>query len=323
MRAFSWRLTPMAAMIRSAVVTILLCGSLRLCCAQGLSPRAYVIAPTHANAVTLTYQLQDGDVVFDPSLPIADTHGRISTLHLGYFHTFSFFGRSANFTAVLPYGVGHFQGVINDIPVKVYRSGLAPTTLRFSVNVHGAPAMEPQAFAKWRQKLLIGTSLVVSPPTGQYDPARFINIGSNRWAFRPEVGLSRRWGNWILDAYAAVWFFTPNSDFFSSARASHGPNRQTQEPMGATEFHLSYNVSPRSWVSLDGNYWYGGETSVNGVVTPTTLQSNSRIGATGSFPVSKHQSIKVSYSNGTYVRFGGDYQSVSVAWQYSWLRRPN
>jgi hypothetical protein len=287
-----------------------------------LNPRAYVIAPTHSNAVTVIYQHQAGDIVFDPSLPIADAKGRISASMLGCFHTFSFFGHSANFTATLPYGVGHFQGVVNGTPVKVYRSGLAPTIFRFSVNLHGAPAMEPQAFAKWRQKLLVGTSLIVIPPTGQYDPARFINVGSNRWAFRPEVGLSRRWGNWIFDAYGAVWFFTPNNDFFTSAPGSHGPNRQTQAPMGATELHLSYNVRPRFWVSLDGNYWYGGKTSINGVVTPTSLQSNSRIGLTASIPVTKHQSIKASYSDGTYIHFGGDYQSVSVGWQYSWLGRP-
>jgi hypothetical protein len=323
MRAFSWRLTPMAATIRSAVITIVLWGTARLCCGQGLVPRAYVITSTHSNAVTVTYQLQDGNIVFDPSLPIADSKGRISSSLLSYYHSFSFFGRSANFTATVPYAVGHFQGVVSGMPVKVYRSGLAPTIFRFSVNLAGGPAMEPQDYAKWRQKRLIGASLIVSPPTGQYDGSRLFNTGSNRWAFRPEVGLSRRWGNWIFDAYGAVWFFTPNNDFFSNAPGSHGPNRQTQAPMGATELHLSYNVRPRFWVSLDGNYWYGGKTSLNGVVTPTTLQSNSRIGVTASIPVSKHQSIKASYSDGTFVHFGGDYQSVSVGWQYSWLHRPS
>jgi hypothetical protein len=41
-----------------------------------------------------------------------------------------------------------------------------------------------------------------------------------------------------------------------------------------------------------------------------------------SFPVSTRQSIKVSYSNGDYARFGGNYQNVSVAWQYSWVGKP-
>lgn len=99
-------------------------------------------------------------------------------------------------------------------------------------------------------------------------------------------------------------------------------NRQSQAPIGAFEGHLSYGQL-RSWISLDGNFWYGGRTRFNGVEIPATLQANSRVGATGSVPVSKHQSLKFSYSYGAIARYGGDFQNVAVAWQYSWLGRPN
>jgi hypothetical protein len=92
--------------------------------------------------------------------------------------------------------------------------------------------------------------------------------------------------------------------------------------MGSVELHLSYDIKPRMWVSADGNYWYGGKTSLNGVQTPTTLQANSRIGATAAIPITKNQSLKFSYSGGTYTTFGGNFQSVSAAWQYSWIGRP-
>jgi hypothetical protein len=179
--------------------------------------------------------------------------------------------------------------------------------------------MSLREYSKWEQKLLVGASLLVTTPTGQYDSARLVNIGNNRWAFKPEVGLSRRWGNWMLDAYGAAWFFTADDNFFSSLPGSHPPNTQTQEPMGATELHLSYNVRPRFWISADVNYWRGGETSLNGIPTPTTLQANSRLGTTASFPISKHQSVKVSYSGGTYITFGGNFQYLQAAWQYSWI----
>jgi hypothetical protein len=308
---------------RGALIIFGLCAALRICCAQALVPRAYIVTPIHTNALTLSYSLMDGDVVFDPSFPIANASGRIGNEIVSYFHTMSFFGRSANVAAVLPYAIGHFKGTVNGVPGTLYRSGLAPATFRISVNLMGAPAMTVKEYAKWRQRLLIGASLTVSTPTGQYDPKRLINIGNNRWAFKPEVGLSRRWRSWVLDSYAAVWFFTANDNFFSTAPGSVGPNRQTQEPMGSVEAHLSYDFKPRMWVSIDGNYWYGGETSLNGVATPTTLQANSRIGATAAVPISKHQSLKFSYSRGTYVRFGGNFQNLSIAWQYSWIGRPN
>lgn len=313
----------MVIKVRSAVTLCSLCAAWTcLCGAQSLSPRAYVIVPIHSNAVTLTYSLNAGDVVFN-GLPVTNSSGRIGSEIVSYFHTFDCFGRSANVTVLLPYTVGHFRGDVNGVEQKLYRSGLSAVAARVSVNLVGAKAMNAEEFARWKQKMVIGASLTVEAPTGQYDSARLINVGEHRWSFKPEIGFSRRFGHWLVDAYGAAWFFTPNDDFFSKAPGSTGPNRQTQEPMGAVEAHLSYDVKPRLWVSLDGNYWYGGVTSLNGVETPTTLQANSRLGATAAIPITKHQSLKFSYSRGTYVTFGGNFQNVSAAWQYSWLGRPN
>ena len=182
--------------------------------------------------------------------------------------------------------------------------------------------MDLSEFAKYQQKTVLGVSLKVVAPTGQYDPQRLINLGANRWAFKPEVGYSWRRGHWMLDGYGGVWFYTRNPEFFS--RNAYVPivQVQTQEPIMALEGHLSYDVKPRMWVSLDGNFWYGGRTSLNGVQNPSTLQRNSRLGGTGSFPITRRQSIKASYSHGTYVRFGGNFHNLSVAWQYSWVYRP-
>jgi hypothetical protein len=312
----------MRARLRTAVMLLVLCIAAPFCRAQGLSPRAYVTPPTHSNAITLTYSFQDGDVVFDPSIPIQNAHGRISTELLTCYRTLDFFGRSANASVTLPYAVGKFEGQVLGANQSLYRSGLGGLTGRFSVNLYGAHAMPLKEYLKWRQKLLIGASLLVTTPTGQYDPARLINIGNNRWAFKPEVGLSRRWGNWMLDAYVAWWFFTANNNFFSSLPGSKPPNQQTEATMGVTELHLSYNIKPRFWLSIDGNYWHGGETSLNGKPTPTTLQANSRLGTTASIPLNRHQSIKISYSGGTYVTFGGAFQNLQVGWQYSWIGHP-
>lgn len=182
--------------------------------------------------------------------------------------------------------------------------------------------MDVDDFLRWRQKLLIGASFKIVAPTGQYDPAKLINFGSNRWAFKPELGLSRRWGHWVIDTYGAVWFFTKNNNFFSRNQFSSGTNTQEQSSTFAFEGHLSYDVKPKLWASLDGNFWIGGTTTLNGVENPSTLQRNSRIGATVSVPLTKRQSVKVSYNRGAYIRYGGNYQNISVAWQYSWLGKP-
>jgi hypothetical protein len=304
-------------------VGLLLIGVLSaLARAQDLAPRAYLITPVHSNAVTLTYSLNTGGLLVDGAVPITDATARINISVLSLTHSLHLFGRSANFTASLPYAVGNFHGTVIGVEANAYRSGTLDSSYRLSVNLKGGPAMSVDEFQKWRQKTLIGVSLRVVAPTGQYDPTRLLNYGSNRWSFKPEVGLSRRWGHWVVDAYGAVWFFTQNNAFFSGNKFSPGTNVQKQNSTFAFEGHLSYDVKPRLWASLDSNFWFGGQTSINGVENPNTLQRNSRIGATLSVPVSRHQSIKVSYNNGAYISYGGNYQNVSAGWQYSWVGRP-
>ena len=286
--------------------------------AQDLSPRAYVITPLRSNAITLTYSFYDGSLNFNGAAPITNAKGRYSVPVFTFYHSFNFFGRSANVNASLPYAVGNFQGEVGGGETKVYRSGLLDSTYRLSVNLMGGPAMPIQEFVGWKQKTLLGVSLKVVAPTGQYDPNKLVNWGAHRWAFKPEFGYSERWGHWLLDGYAGVWFFTTNSQYYSPPV----PKPQTQSPIGSFEGHLSYDLKQRLWFSLDGNFWFGGSTAVNGMANPDTRQTSSRIGVTASIPVTKHQSAKVSYNRGTYIRFGGNYQNVSVAWQYSWLGWP-
>jgi len=284
--------------------------------AQTLAPRAYVITPVHGNAITLSWSYLDGGLNFSGAVPIEGATGTYHVAALSYYHSFGLFGRSANITGLLPYGLGTFQGSVFGTQRQVYRSGLFDIGLRFSVNLKSGPAMSAKEFAKWKQKILLGASLTVVAPTGQYDPARPLNWSINRWAFKPELGYSQRWGNWVLDGYGGVWFYTTNNAFYSKPN----PKPQTEMPVGSFEGHLSYDLGKHlGWVSLDGNFWFGGTTSLNGISNPLTRQTSSRIGGTAAFRLDKHQTIKIGYSNGTYVRYGGNYQSVSVAWQYSWI----
>ena len=287
--------------------------------AQDLAPRAYVITPTHFNAINLTYSYFGGGLNFNGTVPITGATGNYSVPILSYYHSFSFFGRSANASASLLYGVGTFQGAVLGTQMQIYRSGLLDTGYRLSVNLKGGPAMTAKEFGNLRHKVLLGASLRVIAPTGQYDPLKLVNWGINRWAFKPEVGYSQRWDKWMLDGYAGVWFYTANNAAF----AGPAPATQTQTPVGSFEGHLSRDFGQRRfWASLDGNFWFGGISSLNGVQNIATKQTSSRIGGTFSYPLNIHQSFKVNYSVGSYVRFGGNYNTISVGWQYGWLGKP-
>ena len=181
---------------------------------------------------------------------------------------------------------------------QLYRSGLVDSVYRLSVNLKGGPAMPPQQFVKWHQKILLGASLKVVAPTGQYDPTKLINWGANRWSFKPEFGYSERWGHWVLDGYAGVWFFTKNPEFFSHNAVLSRHAVPIAEPYRFLRGPSQLRLRHRLWCSLDGNYWFGGKTSLNGVENPLTDEKSSRIGGTASIPVSKHESLKFSYNNG-------------------------
>ena len=161
--------------------------------AQDLAPRAYVIAPVGSNALTVGFTHNSGDVSVDPSVPLEDFRASFQTQTLSYFYSFDTLGRSSNITVLFPYAVGNFSATLGGNQAAIYRSGVADTRVRFAMNLFGGPAMQAKDFSRWKEKGLLGVSFTVLVPTGQYDPAKVINVGSNRWGFKPEVGLSRRW----------------------------------------------------------------------------------------------------------------------------------
>ena len=113
-------------------------------------------------------------------------------------------------------------------------------------------------FAAYRQDLIVGVSVQVSAPLGQYDNSKLLNLGNNRWSFRPELGISKAWGPWTVEVAPSVTFFTDNTDFYYGSLFA-------QAPIYLLRGHIMYNFQSGAWVSLDGSYFTGGRTTVNGV----------------------------------------------------------
>ena len=279
--------------------------------AQEMEPRAYSPSPVGANFVLLGAGHSSGGVTFDPSVPITDIDATVTSTSLGYARTFGLFGRSATAGLFQAYVWGTVSGNVFEQTQRVDRSGIADTRARFAVNLLGAPALTPAEFAQRRPGRTLGTSLVVVLPTGQNDPDKLINIGTNRWAFKPELGFSQPVQQWTFDVYAAVWLFTDNEDFFG------GKVRQ-QAPIGAFQAHVGYTFKPRWWVAGDATFFTGGRTTVNGVEN-ADYQANTRYGITASAPITRRNSVKVAWTTGATTRIGGHFDTVAAAWQVLWF----
>jgi hypothetical protein len=156
--------------------------------------------------------------------------------------------------------------------------------------------------------VVVGASVTVVPPWGQYSATQLVNLGYNRWAFKPEVGVSRQVGRWTLEGYAAAWFFTMNDRYFP------GRAQRSQDPIWAWQGHIGYALPHRTWVAFNGTRFSGGQTRVDAVVN-ADRQRNSRLGATLSVPMSAHQSLKFVYSTGAATRRGSDFNTFNVTWQ--------
>jgi hypothetical protein len=282
--------------------------------AQDLEPKAYSASPIGGAFVVAGFARATGGVVFDPTLPITDVDAKVNSGMVAVGYTFGLFGKLALATAALPYSWGDITGQVAEVDRAISRSGLSDARLKLSVNLVGNPAMRAREFAKTPRKTILGTSLTGVAPSGQYYGSKLINLGTNRWGFKPEVGLAVPKGHWDVDAYLGVWLFTSNTNFYP------GGLTRSQDPVVSLQGHVSYTFRPRMWAAFDATWYSGGSTQVEGG-TPSASMNNSRLGATLSIPAGRSQSFKVAYSSGVIVRTGTNFRTLSVGWQWLWLTK--
>lgn len=273
-------------------------------------PRSYSNIPVGLNFLVAGYAYTKGNVSLSPSVPITNGKVEIHTPILAYVRSLDIFGKSGKVDLILPgaslSGTAEFLGEARSRNV----GGLADPIARFYVNLYGAPALTMKDFAAYKQDLLIGVSLAVSAPGGQYDQSYAVNLGNNRWFFKPEIGVSKAWGSWTAELAAGAFFYTDNNQPVIG-------NKLQQDPLVNVQGHLIYNIRPGMWGAFDANYYTGGSVTNDGKLTGLT-QENVRIGGTFSAAVHRHHSIKLWGATGIYSLTGTTFDIVGIAWQFRW-----
>lgn len=283
--------------------------------AQDLEPRAYVRVPVNVNVLVTGASFSKGGVLTDATSPLKDLKANVQTFTVGYVRSFSLGGLTAQALAVVPFCFLNGSASINGQTQTGSRTGLADMRLRMSVLLLGGKAMTIREMMKHNNKprTIIGTSLTVQAPTGQYHADKIINLGTSRWAVKPELAVSQPIKKrWLVDAYAGVWFFTRNNSFYP------GSSVKSQAPIGAFQAHASYTIKPNMWVAVNGTYYMGGHTTINDIAKDDRI-SNTRIGATVVLPTGKKSGLKLAFSKGAVVLVGTDFTTFSIGWTYSWF----
>ena len=293
--------------VRAACV---LAASASVARAQSIEPRAYSNAPVGVNFLIAGAYYTRGGLSFDTALPITDPQLKTSNAVLGYARTLDLWGKSGKFDVIVPYTWLSGQALYRGDAVERQVDGFADPLFRLSVNFYGAPALTLPEFKSYEQDVIVGTSLQVSVPAGQYDSTKLVNIGTNRWSFKPELGVSKALGPLTLEFKAGVTLFTTNTDFFNG-------NTRSQDPLYSIQSHAIYNFRSGIWASVDATYFAGGRTTLNEALQ-NDLQQNWRIGGTLAFPLDAYNSIKLYASSGVSARTGNSFDLIGIAWQYRW-----
>ena len=278
--------------------------------AQELEPRNLINAPVGINILTAATGYAYGNLLLEPSLPLENGKARLGTLGLGYVRSIDFFGMAGKVGFVIPAASGFWEGTFAGNDTSTTRTGFGDPAFKLSVNFIGSPAVTMSEFRSYRQSTVVGASLGVAAPLGQYFPERLINLGTNRWSFSPRLGASQVIGRWLFEGYAAASFYTTNGDFY-------GGKTLEQDPFYDVQAHAIYGIRGADlWVAGSVGYGSGGRSTIDGV--PKSRIENIRISGTLRVPLARRQALKLANINGFKTALGSDFDTFQLAYQYTW-----
>jgi hypothetical protein len=285
------------------------------CVAQDIEPRRWSHLPLGSNFGGLAYAYTEGDIFLNPVMRIEDGEFEMNTAALKYIHAFELLGKSARIDLLQMYQTGSWSGLVNGTPAAIDREGWADTTLRFAVNLYGAPPLERQEFIEYRKatttETIVGAGLVVTLPTGEYFEDKLINLGANRYTFTPQFGIVHTRGKWTMELSSSVTFFTDNDEFFNG-------KKHEEDPYLVGQGHLIYTFMPGLWLSASAGYGYGGESTIDRV-SADDRKGNFGYGLSAGIPVSQNFGFKISYIGiRTQESVGSDNDTFSIGCSLQW-----
>jgi hypothetical protein len=274
-----------------------------LALAQDLEPRRWTPLPAGLNVLGGGAVLSRGDVFFDPALQVENAEVEAQTLGLSYVRSFRLGPKLARFDLTVPWQHVRYTGLLEGEPASVLRVGLIDPVFRVSVILAGDKP-PPDAGST----TVVGVALAVTAPLGEYFEDKLINLGQNRWVFRPQAGFVHTRGQWSYELTGSAYFFTENDEFF-------GGGTRKQDPLFAVQGHVIRALRKRGhWASLSVGYGGNGQSIIDG----NRVDDDRRMmlmALSYGMPLLGNQSLKFAYLRSrTNVANGSDVDSLAVAW---------
>jgi hypothetical protein len=279
------------------VATILAMGT--LCPQQALAQvpaRFYWKTLSDANAVPVIFNSVSGNTnPFDPAHTVTPGASLDASLALvGYARTFSLFDRAAMAAILLP--MGHISGEVTVAGRTFNQSanGFGDPMLEFDINVLGPPAQKNLVdVLRYEPGFSVDLLADLALPIGEYDSSKPLNLGQNRWYGRLGAPIIWQLGPWVpgrrttLEFLPAVWFFGNNNDYV-------GQTLKT-DPLFQLDAHLTRDLTEHFWGSLDGAWYYGGKSTINGVSGEKL--NNLGVGLTLGYQINDNLNLTLGYKS--------------------------
>ena len=287
----------------------------RPCSAQELEPRRWSHLPIGVNLIGMGYGYTEADISDAPAFRLEDVQLELHTWAAKFIRPFELMGKTARVEVSQGYQEGHWEGLLDGSPASTSRAGWTDTVTRFSVNLYGAPPLGGKDYAAYRAshdvETIAGVALEVALPTGEYNEERLINLGSNRFTFRPQIGVVHQRGDWSMELTGSVWIYGDNDEFFRG-------NKLEQDPFFTVQGHVTYTFHPGVWVDVAGGYGYGAQSTVNGV-EKDDRKENIGFALSVGFPLARDWATKLGYVGmRRQATTGNDSDTFTVAITHAW-----
>ena len=280
-------------------------------CAQFTDPRNYENTPVGINQLELSYAYVHANTSIDTSLVISGAKFDVSQGAVAYTRYFGFLHRLMWVEAGIP--IAGLGGSISGTNIQGSVTGTGDSTYSVALLLKGGPALSMAQFDGYKPTTILGVSLIITAPTGLYNRNKILNLGSDRWSFKPEIALSHPFGpgrKWDFDGYANAYFYTDNTSY-------HGKEVLRQEPLPGLEGHISYSFNDSLWASFDTRYSFRGATLVNGI-TQNNAQQNFILGSEMNIALNSRNALVFEFAKALVHSNGPALVGFSVKYDYKW-----